>query len=336
MEYSKITQNLINRAKQNLRKIVLTETTDLRILEAASIISKEKIANIVLIGDKEQISKTCLENNIDINLDLIEVVDNTNFPKIGEYVDKLYELRKNKGITKEDAIKLLQDKIYFGVMMVKLGDADGLVSGAIHSTADILRPALQIIKTKPEINSVSSFFIMESNNKKIGEDGVFVFSDCGLIEIPTEEQLFQIATMSAKSFKLLVEKSPKVAMLSYSTHGSAKSESIDKVVRVTEKLKKSNLDFDVDGELQLDAAILPEVASIKAKNSSVAGKANVLVFPNIEAGNIGYKLAQHFGQATAIGPITQGLLKPINDLSRACNVLEIIGAVAITSIQSLD
>ena len=246
----------------------------------------------------------------------------------------LYELRKKKGITLEDARKINEDKVYFATMMVKAGDADGLVSGAIHSTANTLRPALQIIKAAEGINNVSSFFLMETHKKDLGTDGVLVFSDCGLIEFPTVEQLVDITIESAQSYRMLTGFEPKVALLSYSTKGSAKNEAIDKLNVVLEKLKEMNVDFEVDGEFQLDAALIPEVAKIKAPDSKVAGHANVLIFPNLEAGNIGYKIAQRFGDALAIGPVTQGLQKPVNDLSRGSTVEDIVGTIIVTCMQA--
>ena len=247
----------------------------------------------------------------------------------------LYELRKNKGMTLEEAKKINEDKVYFATMMVKANDADGLVSGAIHSTANTLRPALQIIKAADGIKNVSSFFLMETKKKELGENGVLIFSDCGLIEFPTKEQLVvDIAIESAQSYKMLTGYEPKVALLSYSTKGSAKGEAIDKLNEVLNILKEKNVEFDVDGEFQLDAAIIPEVAKLKAPNSSVAGHANVLIFPNLEAGNIGYKMAQRFGDTLAIGPVTQGLKKPVNDLSRGSSVEDIVGTIIVTCMQA--
>ncbi|MCX8074711.1 MAG: phosphate acetyltransferase [Clostridia bacterium] len=334
MELNGVINDIVNRAKQVKKKIVLPETTDLRILKAAAIISDENIADIILIGSEKNILKLCDENEINLNTEKVKIIDPLMSDKTPIYVEKFYELRKSKGITIEQAHKTIEDSVYFGVMMVKLGEADGLVSGAIHSTSDTLRPALQIIKAADGVKNVSSFFLMEVPNSKYGLNGKLIFSDCGLIEFPTEEQLCDIAVQSARSYETLVLDKPKVAMLSYSTKGSAKSEAVDKIVRVTNALKNMNLDFEVDGELQLDAAIVEEVAKLKAPNSTVAGHANVLVFPDLEAGNIGYKLVQRFANGIALGPITQGLAKPVNDLSRGCNVEEIIGAVAITCLQA--
>ncbi|MEG2348562.1 MAG: phosphate acetyltransferase [Clostridia bacterium] len=332
MEFDGVLKKIIENAKEYKKTIVLPEATDIRILEAASIIQKENIANVILIGKEDNINKLMKEKNI--NSSNVKIIDPIKYEKFNEYVEKFYQLRKHKGITLEDARQIMQDNVYFSTMMVNELDADGMVSGAAHSTSDTLRPALQIIKQATGINNVSSFFLMEVSDKKLGKDGVFIFSDCGLIALPTEEELVDIALSSANTFKMLLKQEPKVALLSYSTKGSAKGDSINKIVNVCEKLKKLNLDFEIDGELQLDAAIIPEVASMKAPNSKVAGQANVLIFPNLEAGNIAYKIAQRFGNALAIGPITQGLRRPVNDLSRGCNVKDIIGAVAITCVQA--
>ena len=246
------------------------------------------------------------------------------------------ELRKHKNMSAEEATNLIYNNIYFATMMVYMGDADGMVSGANHSTSDTLRPALQIIKQNEKVKCVSSFFLMETHKKEFGSDGLFIFSDCGLNEDPTEEQLQDIAISSAESFRTLVGKEPKVVFLSYSTLGSAKSEKIDKIRRVVDSLKERNVDFKFDGELQLDAAIIKEVAQTKAPESRVAGEANVLIFPNIEAGNIGYKMAERFGDMLALGPVTQGMKKPVNDLSRGSSVEEIVGVIAITCVQAMN
>ncbi len=243
-------------------------------------------------------------------------------------------MRKEKGITLEEAKKLILDPVYFGMMMLKNNECDGLVSGAIHSTADTLRPALQILKAKSESKLVSAFFIMVLPDSKYGEDGVFIFSDCGLNPNPDKEQLAQIALSSANSFSNLVGKTPKVAMLSYSTHGSAKSDSCQKVIDALNIVKEQNPKLIIDGEVQLDVALVPEVAKIKAPDSVLQGKANVLVFPNLDAGNIGYKLVQRLANAEAYGPLCQGISKPVNDLSRGCSAEDIVGVVAITAIQA--
>lgn len=334
MEFTGITKDIIERAKLNKKKIVLPESSDLRILKAADIISKEDIADIILIGSLEEIEFLCKVNSIDLDFTKIQVEN----PEISEkrefYTNALFELRKNKGLSIIEAMELINDNVYFATMMVKTGDADGLVSGAIHSTADTLRPALQIIKADEGIRNVSTFFLMEVPNCNLDSKGIYIFSDCGLIEDPTEEQLADIAISSAISYRNLVKEEPKVAMLSYSTKGSARGESINKVTAALKLVKDQEVDFDIDGELQVDSALIKEVAALKAPGSTVAGHANVLIFPDINSGNIGYKLVQRLANGTAIGPITQGLSKPINDLSRGCNVKEIIGAIAVTCVQA--
>jgi len=334
MEFYGITKDIIERAKSNKKRIVLPESSDLRILKAADIISKEDIADITLIGSLEEIEFLCKVNNINMDFNKVKVENPEISEKRDFYINSLYELRKNKGLSMIEAIGLINDNMYFATMMLKVGDCDGVVNGAIHPTADTLRPALKIIKAAEGVKNVSSFFIMDIPNCDLDSNGKYIFSDCGLIENPTEEQLADIAIASAISYRNLINGEPKVAMLSYSTKGSAKSESINKVSNAVKLVRELEVDFEIDGEMQLDAAIIKEVAALKAPSSSVAGHANVLVFPNIEAGNIGYKLVQRFAHATAIGPITQGLAKPVNDLSRGCNVQEIIGAVAVTCVQA--
>lgn len=334
MELDGIVAKMAQRAKQDLKTIVLPETEDARVLKAASIILKEEIAKIILIGDENEIKALCQKENIDMPFSKVEIINNLTSSKSEEYANLLYELRKNKGMTIDIAKETIKDKVYFATLMVKANDADGLVSGAIHSTSDTLRPALQVIKAAEGIKNVSSFFLMETPKKQFGDEGVMLFSDCGLIEFPTIDQLVDITIESAQSYRLLTGEEPRVALLSYSTKGSAKNEAIDKLVEVLRILKEKNVDFDVDGEFQLDAAIIPEVAKLKAPDSKVAGKANVLIFPNLEAGNIGYKMAQRFGDALALGPVTQGLKKPVNDLSRGSSVDDIVGTIIVTCIQA--
>lgn len=335
MVFEGILKEIVNKAKQGNKTIVLPESLDERILKAANIIQSEKIANIILIGNRNEILNKYNEINIEIE-DGIVIINPSEYPKIEEYANKLYELRKHKGMTLDMAKDVVLDYVYFANMMVYFEDADGLVSGAIHSTADTLRPALQIIKSKPGINTVSSFFVMETKNKDLGSNGTFVFSDCGLVEEPTEDELKDIANSSVESFRKIVGDVPKVAFLSYSTFGSAKGEKITKIQNVVNDLKQANVNYDLDGEMQLDAAIIKEVAALKAPQSKVAGNANILIFPNLEAGNIGYKLAQRFGNMLALGPVTQGLNKPVNDLSRGCNVEDIVGTVAVTCVQAMQ
>lgn len=334
MEFNGILKKIVDVAKSDIKTIAIPESTDVRVLNAVKIVAEENIAKIILIGDKEEILKICNENNISLESKNIEYRNPLTDDKSNVYANKLYELRKEKGMTEEKANELIRDNVYFATMLVKLDEVDGMVSGAIHSTSDTLRPALQIVKSCEGVKTVSSFFLIESKDSMLGSNGTFIFSDCGLIEFPTEDQLVDIAKASTESFRLLVKDIPKVAFLSYSTKGSAKNEAIDKVVNVVNRLKSENVDFDLDGELQLDAAIIPEVAKLKAPGSTVAGHANILIFPNLEAGNIGYKMAQRFGNALAFGPITQGLKKPINDLSRGCNVEDIVGTIAITCVQA--
>ena len=327
----KFIENIKQKAKLNIKTIVLPESLDIRVLEAVDTICKEDFAKIVLIGNKEEILKKASENQLDISK--AKIINPKNSEKYNKYVEKFYELRKSKGITLEKAKEMLLDPIYYATMMVKLDDADGLVSGAAHSTADTLRPALQILKTAPGTKLVSAFFVMSVPNCNLGESGTFVFGDCGLNANPNSEELSEIAISSAKSFKQLVGKEPKVAMLSYSTYGSAKSEQVDKVKEATNLIRQKENKLIIDGELQLDAAIIEEVAKIKAPESKVAGYANTLIFPNLDAGNIGYKLVQRLANAEAYGPLCQGIAKPVNDLSRGCSAQDIVGVVAITAVQ---
>lgn len=327
-----IIDSILKLAKGSKKRIVLPESSDLRVLKACEILINENICDVILIGNKDEVLNLAYDNGI--SLYGVNVVDPNNFKRIDEYINAFYELRKEKGMTLVDAKKYMSDYVYFGTMMVKLGDADGLVSGAIHSTSDTLRPALQIVKQKEGIGTVSSFFIMETKKKDLGSNGLFIFSDCGLIVEPTEEQMRDIIFSSVESFKMLSKDMPRVALLSYSTNGSAKGEKIDKIKRVLDSIKASDIDFEIDGEMQLDSAIIPEVAELKFKESKVAGKANILIFPNLEAGNIGYKIAERFGDMIALGPITQGIAKPINDLSRGCNYKDIVGVVALTVVQA--
>lgn len=324
-----------NRAKKDIKKIVLPESEDDRTLKATSEVLKQKFAEIILVGNKEKILKRANELNLE-NVEEAEIIDPVNSDKYDEFVEKFYELRKNKGMTIEKAKKYMLDNTYFGMMMVKQGYADGLVSGAVHSTSDTLRPALQILKTAPGTKLVSAFFMMIVPNCEFGEDGVFLFSDSGLNENPDSEALSEIAISSSKSFDLLVGKEPKIAMLSYSSHGSAKSDLTEKVINATNLVKEKAPELLVDGELQLDAAIIPEVAEYKAKGSPLKGKANVLIFPDLNSGNIGYKLVQRLAKAEAYGPLCQGIAKPVNDLSRGCNSKDIEGVIAITAVQAQE
>ena len=321
---------LKEKAKADKKTIVLPESEDRRTYEAAAKILKEGIADIILVGSEEDVKK----NGEGLDLTGIKVVDPATSDRTAAYIDKLVELRSKKGMTPEQAKEILLNQyLYYGVMMVKMGDADGMVSGACHSTADTLRPCLQILKTKPGTKLVSAFFLMEVPNCEFGENGTFVFADCGLNQDPTPEELAAIAASSAESFRSLVGAEPKVAFLSHSTKGSAKHALVDKVVEATKIAKEQNPDLKLDGEMQLDAAIVPSVGAAKAPGSEVAGHANVLIFPNLDAGNIGYKLVQRLAKAEAYGPVTQGIAAPVNDLSRGCSADDIVGVVAITAVQ---
>lgn len=321
---------LKEKAKADKKTIVLPESEDRRTYEAAAKILKEGIANIVLVGTDEDVKK----HGEGLDLTGIQVVDPATSDKTAAYIDKLVELRSKKGMTQEQAKEILLNQyLYYGVMMVKMGDADGMVSGACHSTADTLRPCLQILKTKPGTKLVSAFFLMEVPNCEFGENGTFVFADCGLNQDPNPEELAAIAASSAESFRSLVGAEPKVAFLSHSTKGSAKHALVDKVVEATKIAREQNPDLKLDGEMQLDAAIVPSVGEAKAPGSEVAGHANVLIFPNLDAGNIGYKLVQRLAKAEAYGPVTQGIAAPVNDLSRGCSADDIVGVVAITAVQ---
>lgn len=321
------------RAKADKKTIVLPETADMRTLQAAHKILEEDIADIILIGDKSEITKRVKDKELDLSK--AKFVDPYDCPKLNDYVALLVELRKKKGITPEEAKELLlTNLLYFGCIMVKAGDADGMVAGAVNSSANVLRAALQILKTAPDTKLVSAFFLVVVPNCDMGANGTFVFSDAGLNQFPNAEELAAIAESSAKSFRLLVDEEPVVAMLSHSTKGSAKHPYVDKVIEATKIVNRECPDLKCDGELQSDAAIVPEVAASKAPGSTVAGKANVLIFPDLDAGNIGYKLVQRLAKADAYGPITQGIAKPVNDLSRGCSADDIVGVVAITAVQA--
>ena len=319
------------RAKSDKKTIILPETEDERTYKAAEAVLKEGIADLILIGNKEDIEKK--KGTYDISG--AKIVDPAENDKTEAYIAKLVELRQKKGMTEEQARELLMSNyIYYGVMMVKMGDADGMVSGACHSTADTLRPCLQILKTKPGTKLVSAFFLMVVPDCDMGANGTFIFGDAGLEQNPDPEKLANIALSSAESFRTLTGKEPIVAMLSHSTKGSAKHPDVDKVVEATKLAHELDPELKLDGELQLDAAIVPEVGASKAPGSTVAGHANVLIFPDLDAGNIGYKLVQRLGKAEAYGPLTQGIAAPVNDLSRGCSAEDIVGVVAITAVQA--
>ena len=327
-------EDIKERAKQNIKTIILPEASDIRILEATEMVLKEGYAKIILIGNEKEILEKAEQNGVDLTGVKIEDPKTSN--KNEKFANMLYELRKNKGMTLEEAKKLVLDPVYHGMLMLKDEDSegDGLVSGAIHSTADTLRPALQILKTEEGTKLVSAFFIMVVPDCKYGENGTFIFADSGLNEEPGAIALSEIAIASSKSFKQLIQKEPKVAMLSYSTHGSAKSDSTEKMIKATQIVKEKAPNLLVDGELQLDAAIIPELAAFKAPTSPLKGEANVLVFPDLGAGNIGYKLVQRLAKAEAYGPLCQGISKTVNDLSRGCSSEDVAGVIAISAVQA--
>ena len=319
-------------AQSNKKKIVLPEGNEERNIVAAEKIHKLGLAYPILVGNEEEIINKSKE--LDVDLSGVQIIEPDKSDNLNKYITAFYELRKKKGMTMEKADKIVRDPLYFGTMMVKLDDADGMVSGAVHTTGDLLRPGLQIIKTAPGVSVVSSFFIMQVPGSNYGEGGTLIFSDCAVNPNPNEDELAAIAIATAETAKRLCKMEPKVAMLSFSTMGSADNELVDKVRNATQKAKEMRPDLDIDGELQLDAAIVKKVADQKAPNSKVAGRANVLIFPDLQSGNIGYKLVQRFANAEAIGPVCQGFAKPINDLSRGCSSDDIVNVVALTAVQA--
>lgn len=319
---------LIDRAKADKKTIVLPEGNDERILEAAQEALSQGIANIIILGDADEIAAK------GYNLEGATIIDPATSDKQEEFAELLYELRKAKGMTPEEAKELVKDPIHFAVLMVKSGLCDGLVGGACHATIKILSPSLKIIKTAPGEPMVSSFFIMDVPGSKFGENGLFLFADCALEIQPTSEKLAHIANQTDKSFKRLIGDDPRIALLSHSSHGSAVNDDSTKVVKAVEYIRENYPDIVADGELQLDAAIVPELGASKAPNSPVAGKANVLIFPDLDAANIGYKLVQRLGGAKAYGPVLQGLAAPVNDLSRGCTAEDVVGVIAITCVQA--
>jgi len=326
-------ESIKEKAKLQLRTIVLPESEDERVLQAAAQVLEEKTANVVLIGNEETIKADAA--SCGANIEGANIIDPKNFDNIDRYVDELVELRKSKGLTKEEATEIMTtEPRFFGCMMVRLGDADGLVAGSNSPTADVLRAAIQVIKTAPGINTVSSAFVMETADGKFGDNGLILFADCAVLPDPNAEQLADIASSTAATASSVVGLDPRVAMLSFSTMGSAKHPLVDKVQNAVQILKDRNVDFAFDGEMQADAAIVEAIGAKKAPDSKVAGKANILVFPDLQAGNIGYKLVQRFAGADAHGPIVQGLAKPVNDLSRGCSVADIANLVAITATQA--
>lgn len=325
-------ESIKEKAKVQLRTIVLPEAEDERVLKAAALVVTEKTANVVLIGNEETILADAEKCGADISG--VEIVNPKKFDNVDKYIDELVELRKSKNLSREEATELiLNEPRFFGCMMVRLGDADGLVAGSNSPTADVLKAAIQVIKTAPGINTVSSAFIMETADGKFGDNGLILFADCAVIPEPNAEQLADIAVATAATANSVVGLEPRVAMLSFSTKGSAKHPLVDKVQTACDILKARGVEFSFDGELQADAAIVESVGAKKAPDSKVAGKANVLIFPDLQSGNIGYKLVQRFAGADAHGPIVQGLNKPVNDLSRGCSVEDIANLVAITATQ---
>lgn len=320
---------MIARAKADKKTIVLPEGNDVRTLQAAEKILADNLADLVILGNEADIAAA------GYNLEGARIVNPLTDEARQAYAEQLAELRRAKGMTVEDALALMDNELYFGMMMVKRGEADGLVSGACHSTGDVLRPALQILKTAPGAQMVSSFFIMGVPDCDLGHNGTFLFSDCGLEVQPDADRLAQIAINAEAAWNSLIDDAePVIAMLSHSSYGSAKNDDANKVVEATAKVKELAPNLAVDGELQLDAAIVPEIGAAKAPDSPVAGRANVLVFPDIDAGNIGYKLVQRLAKAEAYGPILQGIAAPVNDLSRGCSADDIVGVVAITAVQA--
>ncbi len=321
------------KAKKHQKRIVLPEGLEERTIKAADILLQEGIAKIILLGNPEQIKEKAASLGLN-NIDKATIIDPVQHAKKEEYINLMLELRKSKGLKREEAEKLIEDPLYLGTLIIKNGDADGEVAGAMNATGDVLRPAFQYVKTLPGISLVSGAFIMILKDREFGEDGLMVFADCAVHPDPNDQQLAQIAVSTGKTTRAIAGFEPRIAMLSFSTKGSAKHEMVDKVVRATKIAKEMAPDMEIDGELQADAAIIEAIGKSKAPGSSIAGKANVLVFPSLEVGNIAYKLVQRLAHAEAVGPILQGLAAPINDLSRGCSVDDIVNLVAITANQA--
>jgi len=326
-------EKIKSNAKKHNKRIVLPEGFEPRNLQAADQIIEEGLAQITLIGNRDQIFSEAQKLNLK-NIERAQIVDPLKHENKDRYIDLMVELRKSKGLTRDEAAKLIENYLYLGVMMIKAGDVDGEVSGSINSTGDVLRPAFQFVKTMPGISIVSGAFLMILKDKEYGQDGLMVFADCAVHPFPNEKELAEIAVATAKTTRAIAEMEPRIAMLSFSTKGSAKHEMVDKVVNATRIAKEMDPSLKIDGELQADAAIVEAIGKSKAPNSEIAGKANVLIFPSLECGNIAYKLVQRLAQAEAIGPVLQGMAAPINDLSRGCSVSDIVNLVAITANQA--
>jgi len=320
-------------AKKHNKRIVLPESTEERTLQAADIIINESLAQVILTGNPVEIKSLAQKLNLK-NIEKATIIDPKNHAKKDQYIDLMVELRKSKGLTREEAAKLVEDPLYLATIMIKSGDADGEVAGAENATGDVLRPAFQYVKTKPGISVVSGAFLMILKDKEFGEDGLMVFADCAVHPNPTEKELAEIAVATGATTRAIAGIEPRIAMLSFSTKGSAKHEMVDKVVNATRIAKEMDPSLKIDGELQADAAIIASIGQKKAPGSEIAGKANVLVFPTLETGNIAYKLVQRLAHAEAVGPVLQGMAAPINDLSRGCSVSDIVNLVAITANQA--
>lgn len=327
-----ILKRVYQNAQKYQKRVVLPEGNEPRTIRATEIILKQNLAQIILLGDSDEINQLAAE--LGVNIDGVTIVNPKTDPRRDKYADMMVEIRKSKGLTRDEALNLLDDPLYFAPMMIKNGDADGELAGAINATGDVLRPAFQYIKTLPGVSVVSGAFLMFVNDPHFGHDGILVFADCAVMPDPDERQLAEIAVTTAKTAKAIVGMDPRVAMLSFSTMGSAQHPLVDKVVNATRIAREMDPELKIDGELQLDAALILEVGRLKAPESEVAGRANILVFPGLEAANIGYKLVQRLGKAEAVGPVLQGMAAPINDLSRGCSVSDIVNMVAITANQA--
>lgn len=330
----KLLEQIMQRAKANPQRIVLPEGTEIRTLKAADIILKEKAAKLILIGDDKEIARLATEHNLS-SIHEATIVNPETDSKMPVYANLLYELRKSKGMTEEQAVTLAKDPLYLGCLLIKNGDADGELAGAQNTTGNVLRPAFQIVKTKPGISVVSGAMLMFTPTPQYGENGLLMFADCAVNPNPTAKELAEIAVSTAETAKAIAGFEPKVAMLSFSSKGSAKHELVDKVVEATKLAREMNPALKIDGELQADAALVPSVGQSKAPGSEIAGQANVLVFPDLQAGNIGYKMVERFSGAQAVGPILQGMAAPINDLSRGCSVDDIVKMITITASQAM-